>query len=473
MTVTPHSRPRLHTEQDLYQCLLACQQQSSLEEPAIASLSWEIPSLDPLMVLQALAVAQQPHFYFEHRRQQMAIAAVGSAVAQCSSHPQRFQDARHFMDDCLRRCQTVHSPSLLHFFCSFTFFPQVSPGAPFPGATVFIPAWQVINQGDRTSVTANLEITPQTALRTVTRATWTTLEQVRSLASPVVSLCHRLDAMPGQVLSEETDPSTSLVPFQASVRAVLGAIAQGRLQKVVLAHALDVVSPQPFSVVRSVDNLRRRYPDCYVFSTGNDQGHSFIGASPERLLSVRDRALVVDALAGSSPRGGSPQDDADLADRLRHSPKERHEHQVVVDFIAAQLQAAGLTPRYAPEPDLLRLSNIQHLHTPIHARMPNSLHPLALLANLHPTPAVAGVSRDVACQEILRHESFERSLYAAPIGWIDHQGNSEFVVGIRSAWLHGNRARLYAGAGIVAGSNPDRELAEVHLKLQALLQALV
>ena len=94
-------------------------------------------------------------------------------------------------------------------------------------------------------------------------------------------------------------------------------------------------------------------------------------------------------------------------------------------------------------------------------------------AQLHPTPAVAGAARDIACAEIRRYENFERGLYAAPLGWVDAEGNCEFIVGIRSALIDGDRARLYAGAGIVAGSDPDKEFAEVQLKLQALLKALV
>jgi menaquinone-specific isochorismate synthase len=102
-----------------------------------------------------------------------------------------------------------------------------------------------------------------------------------------------------------------------------------------------------------------------------------------------------------------------------------------------------------------------------------AIHPLDLVAALHPTPAVAGLPRDEAWRQIRRCEPFERSLYAAPLGWIDEQGNCEFVVGIRSALIDGDRARLFAGAGIIAGSQPDKELAEIQLKLQAMLAALV
>jgi menaquinone-specific isochorismate synthase len=113
------------------------------------------------------------------------------------------------------------------------------------------------------------------------------------------------------------------------------------------------------------------------------------------------------------------------------------------------------------------------LWTPIRARIPRDIHLLKILAQLHPTPAVAGVPRDIALQQIRGCESCDRSLYAAPLGWIDRTGNGEFAVGIRSALIDGDRAILYAGAGIVAGSEPEKELAEIQLKLQALLNALV
>lgn len=239
-----------------------------------------------------------------------------------------------------------------------------------------------------------------------------------------------------------------------------------------MAQTLDVLSGKDFNLYDSLNNLRQIHPNCYVFSTSNGKGQNFIGASPERLISIRDRQLIIDALAGSAPRGKTTIEDADLANLLLNSDKEKREHKVVIDFITQHLQALGIEADILA-PRLRQLSNIQHLWTPIEAKIPNNVHPLEIVAQLHPTPAVAGVSRDLACAEIQRYEDFERGLYAAPLGWVDYQGNSEFIVGIRSALIDGDRARLYAGAGIVAGSDPDRELAEIQLKLQALLKALV
>ena len=242
--------------------------------------------------------------------------------------------------------------------------------------------------------------------------------------------------------------------------------------KVVIAHATDIQSVTPFEIIQSLNNLRTLHPDCYIFSTSNGKGHNFIGASPERLLSVQNRQLVTDALAGSAPRGVNSTEDLHLANMLLKNRKEKREHKAVSDFMLERLRSIGLKPQQLPL-QLLKLSNIQHLWTPIYAHLPPDIEPLEIVALLHPTPAVAGVSTKVACESIRHYEKFDRSLYAAPLGWVDYDGNCEFIVGIRSALINGDRARLYAGAGIVSGSNPDKEFDEVQLKLQSLLKALV
>ena len=261
--------------------------------------------------------------------------------------------------------------------------------------------------------------------------------------------------------------------FDQSVSAVLKKIGRDGLHKVVLADVMDVMADQPFNSGRSLQTLRQNHPDCTVFSVGNGRGQSFIGASPERLLSIQENKITTDALAGSAPRGVTLEIDTQLAQTLLSSEKERYEHRVVVEFLLAQLRSLNLIPEHTTDPQLMRLFHIQHLHTPISATLTTQrVSPLEVLSRLHPTPAVAGVPRQQACQLIRQHEPFDRGPYAAPLGWIDTEGNSEFIVGIRSALIDGCNARLYAGAGIVPGSQPAKELAEIKLKLQSLLNAL-
>ena len=168
-----------------------------------------------------------------------------------------------------------------------------------------------------------------------------------------------------------------------------------------------------------------KYPNCYVFSISNGQGNYFIGASPERLISLRNQQLVTDALAGSIQRGKNTAQDIKLTAQLLVSEKERREHQAVIDFILQRLEQLGLTPHCAPL-NVLKLSNIQHLWTPIYSRLPTNIHPLDIVEKLHPTPAVAGVPPQVVCEQIQCYENFDRSLYAAPLGWVDCEENGEF-----------------------------------------------
>jgi menaquinone-specific isochorismate synthase len=473
MPVLPDCINPLQDQKSLYHFLLACQDRSIVKNhPQIANLATEIEPVDLLAVLHELNQQNQPHFYLEKRLDDMAIVALDTAAMTEIEGKQRFKAAQHFIQTCLEHL-TSNRPiddelAAPRFFCNFTFFDKnQDPNSAFAAATIFLPKFQIIRQGDRYRVVVNLLIHDRLKIETVTETIWNNIQAIRLAKYGIFNLPDRLRPQLSRWQIRD------IHNFQSAVAGALQVIHHQHLDKLVLAHAVDVTARLPFQPIQSLHHLRQLYPDCYVFSTSNGKGQSFIGASPERLIQIRDRQLFTDALAGSAPRGKTLVDDAEFANRLLSSPKERHEHQVVVDFIRDRLAQFDLKPQLATVPGLLQLSNIQHLHTPMQASIPGSLHPLDIVAELHPTPAVAGLPREIACDHIRQYEPFGRSLYAAPLGWVDAQGNAEFIVGIRSALIEGNRARLYAGAGIVAGSQPEREFAEVKLKLQALMQALV
>ncbi len=479
MPVTPYCKNFFQTRHDLYQFLLSCQPTpDEIHQTQIISISFEIDPVHPLVALRQLAGASQFNFYFEKQDLTRAIgpgsdgygiAAIDSVLRFQTEGADRFDQVKAFIQSVVERVILAGDTKLPfagpHFFCNFSFFDHIQLESPFPAATVFLPAWQVAYQEQRYSLVGNLVISATTPLAQTVDQFWNTLQTIHSLSSaepfPLLQPIQRLRAV-------DVTPTHQ---FKQSVQSVLALIQAEQVHKLVLAHAVDVVAPSPFQSIRALDNLRRLYPDCYIFSSGNGRGQHFLGASPERLLRLRDRQLITDTLAGSAPRGKTTCEDAYLASKLLSSPKELHEHRLVLNFIMQQLVHLGLNPQCAPL-RLLQLSNIQHLQTPIHAVVPDEIHLLDILAQLHPTPAVAGVPKALACEQIHRYEAFDRSLYAAPIGWIDYHANGEFAVGIRSAVMNGCQARLYGGAGIVAGSDPDRELAEVQLKLQALLHAL-
>ena len=481
MPVTPYRTNLFQDRKDLYQFFLACQQ-ASIEKKCtqIASISLEIDPIDPLAVLHCLNKPSQLSFYFEKRGQdggigessRRAIAGIGAVTSLKVEGSQRFIQAQSFIESCLTNTIKTGDLSLPfsgpHFLGGFTFFEEASAkNTYFPTATLFLPRWQISCQGSRSVLVANFLIDASANLESLTEKAWHKFQKITTIKYRVPEVNFKR-----QEIFDQRD-ITDTKYFKLAVLSALEAIQAKQFDKIVLAHAIDVISPTLFHVVYSLSNLRRFYPDCYVFCLSNGKGQNFIGASPERLLSIQDQELLTDALAGSFPRGKTALEDANLARGLLNSEKEIREHQVVIDFLTQSLSRLGLTPRRSLSPHLLQLSNIQHLRTPIRATVSADVPLLKILAELHPTPAVAGAPRDIACQRIRSYEAFERSLYAAPLGWLDHKGNGEFIVGIRSALVNGCSARLYAGAGIVAGSDPEKELTEIKLKLQALLQALV
>ncbi|CAA9320355.1 Isochorismate synthase @ Phylloquinone-specific isochorismate synthase [uncultured Microcoleus sp.] len=477
MTVIPHRANLLQDRNQLHQFLLNCQQSlTEKDRTKIVSISQEIYPLDPLAVLQEISEPCQRHFYFEKRNpivgKSFAIAALDSAIHLTVAGTDRFTLAQNFIRSTLANTITIGAERLPfsgpHFFCSFAFFDEnIAANSYFPPATIFLPKWQITRQKDSCILVANAIIEKDLNIKNIAENIWQTFDKIESRKYPKLTIALNSSISLKQI------PVNDASQFKTSVKSALELIASKYFSKIVLSQAINVIAQTPFSLIDSLNNLRLSYPDCYVFSTSNGKGQTFIGASPERLISIHNNQLLTDALAGSAPRGKTEAGDAKLAQGLLESEKDIREHQVVIDFIVDRLSKLGITPKFSPVPRLLQLSNIQHLWTPITAQIPPDIHLLKILAQLHPTPAVAGVPRDIALEQIRRCESCDRSLYAAPLGWIDRRGNGEFAVGIRSALIDGDRAILYAGAGIVAGSEPEKELAEIQLKLQALLNALV
>jgi menaquinone-specific isochorismate synthase len=261
--------------------------------------------------------------------------------------------------------------------------------------------------------------------------------------------------------------------FRTAVNGGLAAIASGDVKKIVLARVQEMRAGGPLHPLRLLNGLRERFPECYSFSVANGCGQSFIGASPERLVRVSKGVLETEALAGSARRGASASEDAALGAALLSSEKDLREQRHVLDSIVRRLAPLGLTLTFPEAPSLRKLANVQHLHTPVSATLPAGVHLLDALARLHPTPAVGGSPREEAVARIRDLEGFPRGLYAGAIGWMNSRGGGEFLVGIRSALVDGNTARLYAGAGIVAGSDPEKEFAETELKFRAMREALL
>lgn len=260
------------------------------------------------------------------------------------------------------------------------------------------------------------------------------------------------------------------VAWKEKVASAANAVRMGTLRKVVLARSVRVRG-SAFDPVQILRRLRFEYPACTVFAVSR-RGGCFVGATPERLVRVRNGEVTAVALAGSAPRGRTDDEDRRLGEALVASAKDRIEHGLVVDQLCEALEGPCESVAVAASPSLLRMPNVQHLRTPVRARLRNHSTVLDLVGRLHPTPAVGGVPRDEALEWIRRREGLDRGWYAGPVGWMDRAGEGEFSVAIRSALLRGGEAVLYAGCGIVADSDPDQEYEECCLKLRPMLSAL-
>ncbi len=261
--------------------------------------------------------------------------------------------------------------------------------------------------------------------------------------------------------------------WRALMARALAALRHGDLHKVVLARTrrLQWRAPLPWSEVWT--RLNRAYPQTYrfLFRPGT-AAVAFMGASPELLVRTQGTRLETMALAGSIARGRTPAEDAALAAALLASAKDRAEHAWVVQAIREALAPLAETVHAPSTPQVRAYANIQHLHTPIRARL-RQPGVWEAVARLHPTPALGGYPRQAALAFIAAHEPVPRGWYAAPLGWVTPQGDGEFAVAIRSAVLRASEALLYAGAGIVADSDPDREWDEIDLKFRAMQRVLV
>jgi isochorismate synthase len=265
------------------------------------------------------------------------------------------------------------------------------------------------------------------------------------------------------------EPTRSPESWCALVEQATKRMTDDGLRKVVLAREVTVTADQPFEIDVVLGRLRSTYPGCHVFAVDG-----FVGASPELLVSRAGDIVRSHPMAGTAPRGGDPTSDARLAASLLASAKDRQEHQITIDMVHDTLLPWCSYLDYEAEPSIVPVANVQHLATIVEGRLSSPAPSvLELVRALHPTPAVCGSPRDEALAFIRAHEGFDRGRYAGAVGWVDGRGNGTWAVSVRCADIEGAVARVCAGNGIVADSDPATELAETRAKLQALLSALV
>jgi len=259
--------------------------------------------------------------------------------------------------------------------------------------------------------------------------------------------------------------------YQDSVRGALSRIAAGELSKVVLARDLTGSIPAGSDLRRLVRALSTGYPDTWAFAVDG-----LIGASPETLVTVQNRTVTARVLAGTIGRGADADADTLASAHLASSTKDLDEHEYAVQSVLASLRPHTRVLAASEQPFLLKLPNLFHLATDVEGELAEGESSLDLVGALHPTAAVAGTPTPAAIAAIRELEPFDRGRYAGPVGWVDASGNGEWAIALRCAQFTAGADDIavtaYAGAGIVAGSDPESELLETRVKFRPLVDAL-
>jgi len=330
------------------------------------------------------------------------------------------------------------------------------------GATRFtLPRFEITREGETWSLACTIAADPDATPRQIQRRLEEELSHLRTGQKAVTPL-------PPPIRRSDNPDQAAWV---RSVEEVLRRIEHGPLQKVVLARRTDFLfaeAPDPFLLLH---RLRAVNPAGFHFAFQPEAGSTFLGVSPERLYRREARHISSEAVAGTRRRGDSEHEDQAMGDALLESEKDRREHRFVADEVGRKLDGLCRSYRADHEVSLLKLARLQHLRRRFEGTLRTGVDDAAIVAALHPTPAVAGNPTAEAVAEISKREPFHRGWYAGPLGWVGSRG-ADFTVAIRSGLLSGNRLALFTGAGIVRGSTPHAEWEELENKLAGFVRVI-
>jgi menaquinone-specific isochorismate synthase len=315
---------------------------------------------------------------------------------------------------------------------------------------------------DKTYITINKLITPMDHLDSCIKH----FEQVGE--KEFMLFPYQIDCEKGNEFASIELKTTEWVE---AVQQATADIRASEIDKVVLARQVHLEFTERIDPYQVVGRLQKEQPTSFIFEFENGLQH-FVGATPERLIKKEENQVLSTCLAGSIKRGKTKNEDTLLGNQLLHDDKNLIEHNIVVKMIKDAFEQCCFEVSAPEAPALLKTKNIQHLYTPVKGFAKKGHTLLSMVERLHPTPALGGFPKEKAIEKIRELEPMHRGWYAAPVGWIDHEDNGEFVVAIRSGLIEGNRAALFAGCGIVEESDPESEYFETKIKLKPMLSAL-
>ncbi|MCB8941156.1 MAG: isochorismate synthase [Ardenticatenaceae bacterium] len=450
-------------------------QDNALTNGRLLSVSIPAPGVETAVFLQqALGEAR---FFWSAANGGLTLAGFGIAADLFAWGQNRFEQIQQqaqalFAEAVIDAAGEERPLAGPRLFGGFSFIDDFTPdntwSIHYP-AQFILPHYQLAQQNDESWLTLNAILppdeTPETLLPELQAALQTRLTVLQTGISPA-------PPPPRAPTPLHLNYPMSYDDWETMITHATQKMKNGPLNKAVLSRVCEIRYAQKVDVDGALAYLNATYPDCYRFLFEPRPFHAFYGATPELIVDVNGRSLRTMGLAGSIGRGKTPAENDALAQELLNSAKNQHEHALVVQSIRRRLAPLASELTIPEQPGILQLGYIQHLFTPIQAMLKQADGVLPILQNLHPTPALGGQPRELAMPFISQAEPVPRGWYGAPVGWLDHNLDGAFGVAIRSAITQDRRVWLYAGAGIVADSDPQAEWDETALKFKPMLDAL-
>ncbi|HVV89979.1 MAG TPA: isochorismate synthase [Solirubrobacterales bacterium] len=433
------------------------------------SVTAAVDARDPCAAIFASRLASDRWFCWEQPDRDFAVAGMGVAREASSRGARRFEEVAAVVGE-TGRDAVLDEPRGLPagagpvWLGGFAFDPEGGGSATwssFEPGSLFLPELSLCRRGEETFLTVNAIVGPGDDAGRRAAALGARLAGLRTDAAlPLLD--------PHPTARPEIRSAAPPRAFEDAVEKATGRIATGEMEKVVLAREVIVSAAAAYDPAPIFGAMREQFPSCFCFCAGTPEA-AFTGASPELLVRRSGAGVSTVALAGSTRRSSDPAVDDHLGERLMRSDKDRREHRIVAARIVRRLRPHAVWVEAGSEPAIVKVANIQHLATPVIAQLAEPRSAIELAGMLHPTPAVGGEPWPAAAAPLTELERMDRGWYAAPVGWMDATEDGEFCVALRSALLRDREAHLFAGVGVVAGSDPEAELAETETKLQAML----
>jgi menaquinone-specific isochorismate synthase len=441
-----------------------------------ATFSFPIDAIDPLAYLEMCWDNSSYRYYWENPDDEFAIAGGDELLSLQASGPERFQSLTAKIEEIKEASAQYsaisHSQAGMIFLGGFSFFDDIQSQLwdSFAPASFTLPRWMIVKNGKFNIATIAVDLAN---FETANQLRQHLGEQLDDLEQTVIQNTVQQDAVPDITSGNfSLNNGAGKKNWTASITAAKNKINNNEFEKIVLARQISLPKEATVTPTRVINNLRQQYTSCYNFLIHKSSGKTFLGSTPERLGAFRNQMLLTEALAGSIQRGTTATEDTIYEKHLSGSKKDRDEHNFVVKDIEERLRPLAQSLYRNTHPEIKKLSNVQHLYTPIRVQLKDDVSMLDVIERLHPTPAVGGYPWDNAAEHIDNLEQFDRGWYAGPVGWFNIKGDGEFAVGIRSGLFTQSEAHFFAGCGIVADSDPQTEWEETNLKLKPMLSAL-